>query len=529
MQTRRVFIRQIGLGTAGMMLGGSSLASVNHFPATGNLPRSVPEMQGVSSESIHRLLDALDNSGIEFHSIMIVRNGFVIAEAWWAPYAPEYRHTLHSLSKSFTSAAVGLAIHEGHFTVDSPVISFFPDLLPKEISPNLSAMKVKHLLTMTSGHAADNGLRTDHLPWVQSFLAAPIVYAPGSFYMYNTSATYMLSAIVQKTTGKNLLDYLKPRLLDPLKIEGADWEMSPQGIHTGGYGLRIRTEDIASFSQLYLNKGKWKGQQIIPEAWVEDSGKAQWVFASNPFGGKTPKQDDDWQQGYGYQFWRTKHNGYRSDGLYGQFGIVLPDEQMVVAITEQSFNTQKTLNLIWDNLLPGLQKNALAPNSNALKKLTDRQAGLGISPVIAAGIPSSLVTEISGKKFLLNDNVLGAKSVMFNFTSDSCSLTVSYDDGDRKLHFGMNRWEKAKNGTMLNKQLPFPVLKLPNVDSVIAGMAVWKAPDILYVEIRPVETVTGDSITCSFTNNTVQLAFLHTVAKAGKEQETRPLITGSIA
>jgi hypothetical protein len=317
--------------------------------------------------------------------------------------------------------------------------------------------------------------------------------------------------------------------LDPLKIEGADWEMSPQGIHTGGYGLRIRTEDIASFSQLYLNKGKWKGQQIIPEAWVEDSGKAQWVFASNPFGGKTPKQDDDWQQGYGYQFWRTKHNGYRSDGLYGQFGIVLPDEQMVVAITEQSFNTQKTLNLIWDNLLPGLQKNALAPNSNALKKLTDRQAGLGISPVIAAGIPSSLVTEISGKKFLLNDNVLGAKSVMFNFTSDSCSLTVSYDDGDRKLHFGMNRWEKAKNGTMLNKQLPFPVLKLPNVDSVIAGMAVWKAPDILYVEIRPVETVTGDSITCSFTNNTVQLAFLHTVAKAGKEQETRPLITGSIA
>ena len=275
MHSRRIFIKQIGFGTAGILLGPAAFAFMKDFPAPHNLPRSTPEMQGVSSQTISNLLTAMDESDIEFHSIMILKNGYVIGEGWWAPYAPEYRHTIHSLSKSFTSAAVGLAINEGHFTVESPVISFFPDMLPKVVSPNLAAMKVKHLLTMTTGHSADNNLRSRTMPWVQSFLAAPIDHEPGTFYVYNTTASYMLSAIVQKTTGSTLLDFLKPRLLDPLQIEGADWEQSPQGINTGGFGLRIRTEDIASFSQLYLNKGKWKGKQIIPEAWVEASSKEQ--------------------------------------------------------------------------------------------------------------------------------------------------------------------------------------------------------------------------------------------------------------
>lgn len=524
--SRRTFIKQIGLGTAGMMLVPASWASNNNLPPLHNLPRSTPEMQGLSSKILNDLFTSMDESDIEFHSVMVLRNGFVIGEGWWSPYAPGYKHTLHSLSKSFTSAAVGLAINEGHFTVESPVISFFPDMLPKEVSLNLAAMKVKHLLTMTSGHQVDNGLRTNAMPWVQSFLAAPIVHEPGTFYMYNTSATYMLSAIVQKTTGKTVLDFLKPRLLDPLKIEGADWETSPQGINTGGFGLRIRTEDIASFSQLYLNKGKWKGKQILPEAWVEASSKAQWVFESNPFGGKTPKEKDDWQQGYGYQFWRTQHNGYRSDGLYGQFGIVLPDEQTVVAITEQSFNTQKTLNFVWDILIPGLQKNSLPANDDALQKLKIKQAGLIVKSAVSGTIASSITQNVSSKKFLLESNSLGAKEISFTFSKEGCSLTATYADGERKLYFGMNSWEKEKNETLLNKQLPFPVSTLPNVGSAVAGMASWKDENTLYLDIRPVETVTSDSITCSFTNNTVTLTFLQSVARVGREKEIRPQLIG---
>lgn len=526
--SRRTFLRQIGLGTAGLVLAPSLNGWAQAAPIPHNLPRSTPEMQGVAAEVLHQLFDAMDASDIEFHSVMVMRNGFVIGEGWWAPYAPQYKHTLHSLSKSFTSAAVGLAINEGHFTVESPVISFFPELAPKDVSANLAAMKVKHLLTMTTGHAADNGLRTDAKPWVQSFLAAPIVHEPGTFYVYNTTATYMLSAIVQKTTGQKVFDFLTPRLLKPLNIEGADWEVSPQGINTGGFGLRVRTEDIASFSQLYLNKGNWKGKQLIPAAWVEASTKSQWEFNANPFGGNKTKAEDDWQQGYGYQFWRTQHNGFRSDGLYGQFGIVLPDENLVVAITEQSFNTQQSLNFVWDLLVPGLQKNALPTSPGSDQQLKTRLNRLEVKSAKAVAVPG-VATAISGKTFKLDNNSLGATAATFNFDAKGCALVVAHDTGLRTLNFKYSNWEKSKNGRLLNSQLPFPVGGLPDVSSEVACKATWLDENTLHLAIRPVETVTSDSITCHFGENTVTLTFLHSVALAGKAKEARPVLTGHIS
>lgn len=527
MNTRRIFIKQIGSGAAGLMLSPSIFAAAKIGAATPhNLPRNTPESQGVSSEVLNKLFDAMDASEIEFHSVMVLRNGFVIGEGWWSPYAPQYKHTLHSLSKSFTSAAVGLAINEGHFTIESNVISFFPESLPKEISANLAAMKVKHLLTMTTGHATDAGLLNGR-NWAENFLSAPIVHEPGTFYVYNTAATYMLSAIVQKTTGQKVFDFLTPRLFEPLKIEGADWEVSPQGINTGGFGLRLRTEDIACFSQMYLNKGNWKGKQIIPEAWVEASTKKQWTFIANPFGGTKPQAEDDWQQGYGYQFWRTQHNGFRSDGLYGQFGIVLPDEQTVVAITEESFNTQASLNFVWDILVPGLQKGALPADSATQQSLKAKTKGLQIK-FPAGNMSSSVTANVSGKKFILDDNSLGAKAITFNFDNGAGDFTVNYGEGDRKLSFGMNAWNKAKNGRPVNGQLPFPVSGLPDVQSDVAVRATWTDVNTLFLDIRPVETVTSDSITCHFTNDTVKLTFLQSVARGNptRVHEMRPELTG---
>lgn len=526
MDSRRKFIKQIGVGTASLVVAPSILSAFQATAAgVNNLPRSTPEMQGVPSDVLSKLFDAMDASEIEFHSVMVMRNGFVIGEGWWAPYAPQYKHSLYSLSKSFTSAAVGLAINEGHFTVESPVISFFPDLLPAVVSPNLAAMKVKHLLTMNSGHTTEPGLRGAN--WAQNFLAATVDNEPGTHYTYNTSATYMLSAIVTKTTGKTLLEFLTPRLFDPLKIEGADWEVSPQGINSGGVGLRIRTEDIASFSQLYLNKGRWKGKQIIPEAWVEASSKSYWDFKSNPFGGSTPKEKDDWQQGYGYQFWHTRHNGYRSDGLYGQFGIIIPEENLVVAITEESFKTQQTLNFVWDILLPGLKKGALPVNKSAEQTLKTKEKNLKVK-FPAASPTSPVAATVSSKKFMLNDNTLKARAVTFNINNNNCELIVHYDNGDRKLNYGINNWDKSKNGKMMYAQLPFPVTGLPNVNTEVAGNATWKDANTLYLKSRPVETVNSDSVTCIFEGNTVKIAFLNSVSEARKQKDNRPELTGKV-
>ena len=185
-------------------------------------------------------------------------------------------------------------------------------------------MRLSDLLRMSTGHQTEPPRKPTE-PWAKTFLAQPVPFKPGTHFLYNTSATYMLSAAVQKATGQTVLDYLKPRLFDPLGIENPTWEASPQGISAGGYGLSIRTEDIAKFGQLYLQKGKWEGKQLVPEAWVEAATARQTSNGSNP--------KSDWDQGYGYQFWRCRHGAYRGDGAFGQYCIVLPEQDAVIAIT----------------------------------------------------------------------------------------------------------------------------------------------------------------------------------------------------
>jgi CubicO group peptidase (beta-lactamase class C family) len=227
---------------------------------------------------------------------------------------------MFSLSKSFTSTAVGLAIAEGKFTIEDPVLKFFPDEAPEKPSANLRAMRVRDLLTMSTSHHNED---IQGFPYnseesvVKKFLALPVTHKPGTFFVYNTPATYMLSAIVQKTTGQPVLEYLRPRLFAPLGIANPTWEASKQGVSMGGFGLSIRTEDIARFGQLYLQRGKWQGRQLVPESWVATATSRWMSNGSNP--------ESDWEQGYGFQFWRCRHGVFRGDGASGQFCVVFPE------------------------------------------------------------------------------------------------------------------------------------------------------------------------------------------------------------
>ena len=319
------------------------------------LPRSSPEAQGVSSAAILAFVEAADKNIDSLHSFMLVRHGHVVAEGWWSPYHAEAPHSLYSLSKSFTSTAVGLAIAEGKLSLDDEVLKFFPEDAPPQPSNNLKAMRVSDLLRMSTGQQSEPP-RTPDQPWTKTFLAQPVPFKPGTHFLYNTSATYMLSAIVQKATGMTVLDYLRPRLFEPLGIEHPTWETSPQGISAGGFGLSIRTEDIARFGQLYLQKGKWQGKQLVPAAWVEAATARQTSNGSNP--------KSDWDQGYGYQFWRCRHGAYRGDGAFGQYCIVLPEQDAVIAITSGVKDMQAVLNLVWDKLLPAMKPSPLAADDD---------------------------------------------------------------------------------------------------------------------------------------------------------------------
>ena len=331
------------------------------------LPRSSPESQGISSTGILEFVDAATSQITSLHSFMLVRHGQVVTEAWWEPESANKPHVLWSLSKSFTSTAVGLAVAEGKLSIDDPVLKFFPDQAPAEPSANLKAMRVRDLLTMSTGHQDEVNLRNEK-DWTRAFLAQSVPHKPGTHFKYNTPATYMQSAIVQKVTGQTVLDYLKPRLFEPLGIESPKWDSSPEGISLGGYGLFLRTEDIAKFGQLYLQKGQWQGKQLVPAEWIEQATSKQVSNGSDP--------SRDWDQGYGFQFWRCRHDAYRGDGRDGQFCIVLPKLDAVIAITANTGDMQAELNVVWDKLLPAFSDKPLAENPAGVAKLKESIAKL---------------------------------------------------------------------------------------------------------------------------------------------------------
>ena len=337
------------------------------FAQDHSLSRSTPESQGVSSSQVLRFIEAADREVDSMHSFMLLRHGHVVAEAWWAPESAVKPHVLWSLSKSFTSTAVGLAVADGKLSIDDPILKFFSDETPTDPSANLKAMRVRDLLTMSTGHEDEVSLK-EKTGWTRLFLAHPVPHKPGTHFKYNTAATFMQSAIVQKVTGKTVLEYLGPRLFEPLGIKQPQWDANPEGISIGGYGLYLCTEDIAKFGQLYLQKGQWNGKQLVPTEWTDQATSKQVSNGSDP--------SRDWDQGYGFQFWRCRHDAYRGDGKDGQFCIVLPKWDAVIAITANASKMQDELNVVWDHLLPAFSDHSLPENLETQKELKDAFAQL---------------------------------------------------------------------------------------------------------------------------------------------------------
>ncbi len=407
------------------------------------LRRSTPEAQGVPSAAVLDFLQAVDQTITHLHSFMLVRHGAVIAEGWWNPYAPDLPHMLFSLSKSFASTAVGLAVDEGRLTLDDKVVSFFPDDLPSQVSEYLAAMRVRDLLSMSSGHHEDTTpslwQRADG-NWAAAFLAQPVTHEPGTYFVYNSGATYMLSAIVQKLTGQTLVDYLTPRLFQPLGIEHPTWESCPRGINSGGWGLNITTEDIARFGQMYLQKGEWLGRQIVSAAWVEEATRAHSDNSRN--------ENPDWAQGYGYQFWRCRHNAYRGDGAFGQYCIVMPEQNAVLAITSGVANMQAVLDLVWQHLLPAFGAEPLPADEAAQQTLIGTLASLAL-PLQGGEASSPLAADVSGKVYTIEANDAGISTLSLAFGAGETVFHLHNELGEHRIvcgHGELRRGITTMNG-----------------------------------------------------------------------------------
>jgi CubicO group peptidase (beta-lactamase class C family) len=471
-----------------------------------DLPRSDPEAQGVPSKAILAFVEAAEAKIDAVHSLIVVRHGRVVAEGWWTPYGKNDPHVMYSLSKSFASTAAGLAVAEGKLSLDDSVVAAFPEDAPATVSDNLKAMRLRDLLRMNTGQHADDvsAFRFDSDDKLtRVFLSLPVLHKPGTHFWYNTPATYMASAMVQRATGQTVLDYLRPRLFEPLGIENPTWDASRQGITLGGFGLRIRTDDVARFGQLYLQKGEWQGKRLIPAEWIAEATARQTSNGSSP--------TSDWEQGYGYQFWRCRHGLYRGDGAFGQFCIVMPEQDAVVAITSGTRDLAGVMNLVWEHVLPALSKGALPADKASVTALRQKLAGLSLKPQ-AGDASKPLAAQVSGKRYVFPANDSKLESLAVEFAADGAVIVSRQDGRDTRIPAG-RAWRRGD--TLLTLGIP----------EKVAGTGAWTSDDTFTAKLAAYETPFVQTLALQFKGDELVVDTEYNVAFGERK---RPRLVGKL-
>ena len=414
-----------------------------------NLPRAPTEKTETESNDISQFVKTLGE--LHCHSFMVVQSQHVVAEGWWHPYNKDYRHMLFSVTKSFTSIAVGFAVQEGLLTVDDLVLKFFPKTLPCEPCTYMKEMKIKDLLMMRTGHTtvqskwSSPGISSDarqvDADHVYDFLSSYVHNKPGTIFQYNTPATFMCGAILKILTGKHVFDYLKPRLLDPLGIVDYHCEVNKHGFTPAGFGGHMRTEDIAKFGLFLLNRGRWNGKQLLAASWIDEASYNH-ADTSHHISGLP-----DYTVGYGYQFWRcAMPDAYRADGLYGQFCIVMPKQDAVVVITSGSDEIGGIFGAVSDMLLPKLEK--ISPSG---RRSARRLAFLKeIQIPVPRGKPIAETNSYSGNVYRLATNILRLTKISINQNDKGTSVSFWRGEDTCTANVGYEKWIETKTGEDLD-------------------------------------------------------------------------------
>ena len=466
------------------------MASLSANAQTNELPRSTPEEQGVPSKALVALFDSLHALPLtDMHAVVVMRHGKVIGEMYPKPYAPEYRHTMYSCSKTFVGIAVGLAIEDNRLRLDDRIAAIFPELLPDSVSKDLADMTVRHLLTMASGVKPDWNMRSRGKEWIRTFLSKP-VKEPGTQYAYDSMVSYMLAAVVQKVTGKKLTEYLQERVFTPMNVTEWAWEESPEGVNTGGWGVHIQPESLAKFGQLILNEGRWEGKQLVPAEWIREMCK---------------KHRETGREVYGYHIWHCGgHDGaVRADGALGQYVISVLDKDMVVVMTEATLgNGRDQRRLIWDVLLPEMKDEPLPANKKDYQKLLKKQEGYKLAEVKGKA-SSAFASNWENKTIELGKNTFGWKSLKLNFGKKEVTMTVTETNGKSyELPFGYQQWMT----TTFDSYPPYsitPIDRFKGLDGsyYASGSYAWISKEELQLKVHYVNWVSALEITFRLDEN----------------------------
>lgn len=454
--------------------------------------RVTPESVGIHSEDILNLVHSLLESGVEMHGLMIMRHGKVCAEGWWTPYESELIHGLQSMTKTYTATALGIAYTEGLVRLDERIIDIFPEESPKSPDENLKLLTVRDLLCMGTGMVT----KPDHVRgWVKEFLHTPVVHKPGSAFFYNSMGTSMLGEIIRKKTGMGLMEYLTPRLFDVIGIDAQKlgWYVLPDGMEYGGGGLYATTEDNLRLMKLYADGGLWEGKRVLASDYVEMATSVQ-----NDSSGErkvNPPAEDNFV-GYGFQIWMCRPEGvYRADGAMGQYSIVFPKQDMIIAVNETAENAvwaQNTLDILW-NFAGKIKDEVLEEDVNGYETLKNYLSDAQI-PIPFQSQRSAYEKNIRGNRYCLKEghfdldvtifiqfeegfSTTGITEFSLDFEKDRAKLSFLQDGKEQEAMISLNgTWQKS-------------VLKLSDsVSDTAYFFGTWRAENEFEMDIRWAKT-----------------------------------------
>ena len=427
----------VAIITLAGFLTGSCAASPTHQPdpefwPTQTWKSRTPEAQGMDSAMLAQMFETIEQEDINLHSLLIVRNGYLVAEAYWDPYGPEDTHTVQSITKSVVGSLVGIAIDQGLLdSVEQKMVELFPERTIQNLDEQKRSITLRNLLSMTPGltcqdlsSAGQSMYRAED--WIQYLLDLPVSDPPGTRWIYCSGAAHLLSAILQDTIGTDARTFANTYLFKPLgipEVQEPDWAADPGGVTNGIAGLYLRPRDLAKYGYLYLKKGNWNGQQVVPVQWVEESTREQAYIGPDDYVGGLDRR-------FGYMwsiFPDLKYYGYL--GMAGQELFVLPEKNMVIVFTASLSAGKEAvlLRLVNDYIVPAvLSEDPLPTNPQAFSRLEALIQAAAGSQLPVPALPQTALG-ITGKTFRLDPNPLGWKDMTFTFqpNSDTAVLSMS--------------------------------------------------------------------------------------------------------
>jgi len=451
-----------------------------------------PESVGIPSQAVLDFIDDLEFSGLCMHGFIMVKDGKAFAEGYYAPFHADFPHRMFSISKSFTSVAIGLLQEEGKLSVNDRICDYFPDKLPAGgVHPYIAKTTIRDMLRMASPHKSTTYKLMECDDWVKTFFHVEPVRYPGTSFLYDTSASHVLAALVERLSGMSLLDYLKIKVFDKLGCTGEfRWLTDPTGVCQGGSGLICTLRDVTKFALMCMNDGVYNGQQIVPKEYIREATSKQIETCLN--------YGIEEQQGYGYQFWRCRNNGFAMYGMGGQLAICLPDYDFILATIADNQGIPNGIQGIyaafWKHVFPYLNRNSkpVPADENASEKLKERLSGLEVKPVRGSGT-SPVAGDINGKRYLLAPNQMGITECRLEFTgTDEGVFRYVNETGVHSIPFGI--------GHMIQHEFP-------DIDLLSISSAAWAGENTLHIRSYIIDELPGSvNMTLTFINNTVTIS-----------------------